>query len=461
MLTTQDPSRTAGIKMRLSDAAHCLAGRWVGADVEFHGAVNDTRKLPAGALYVALPGERFDGHDFVSTARTAGAVAALVGRVVDDPLPQIVVDDPRLALGRLAAAWRGRFSGPLVAITGSNGKTTVKEMVRAILAQNGPTLATIGNLNNDIGAPLTLLRLEPGFHHAAVVEVGANHPGEIAFIAGLACPTVAVVNNAGPAHLEGFGSVAGVAQAKGEIYGALSTDGVAVINADDPHASLWRKLAKGRNLLDFGLTQPAAVSAQIVEVLGAAGGTRIRLYTPVGATELTVPLPGRHNVMNALAATAVALGAGVSLTAVIAGLAVVDGVAGRLRPCPGRNGTQIIDDTYNANPASLRAALEVLATFPGERCLVLGDMAELGPGAVVLHAEVGDLARNLGIEILFGCGSLSREAVSVFGPGAGHYADVGTLVTALEEKLRPGLTVLVKGSRSAGMERVVRLLAAG
>ena len=447
--------------MSLSEAAHCLAGRWIGADVKFHGVVNDTRKLPVGALYVALHGEHFDGHDFVAAARMAGAAAALVGRVVNDPLPQIVVENPRLALGRLAAIWRERFRGPLIAITGSNGKTTVKEMVRAILAQSGPTLATIGNLNNDIGAPLTLLRLEPAFHRAVVVEMGANHPGEIAFLAALARPTVAVVNNAGPAHLEGFGSVAGVAQAKGEIYDALSADGVAIINADDPHASLWRKLTKKRNVLDFGLIQPAAISARILEVLGAAGGTRIRLRTPVGETELTVFLPGQHNVMNTLAAAAAALGAGASLAAVATGLAAVDGVAGRLRPCPGRNGTQIIDDTYNANPASLRAALEVLATFPGKRCLVLGDMAELGPGAAALHAEVGETARKLGIEILLGCGSLSREAVAVFGAGAKHYLDLESLVTALEGQLCPGLTVLVKGSRSAGMERVVRLLATG
>lgn len=444
--------------MKLSEAADGLAGQLIGSDIEFHGVGNDTRKLPAGALYIALSGERYDGHDFVAAARDAGAAAALVGRIVEDPLPQIVVDDPRLALGRLAAAWRGRFSGQLVAITGSNGKTTVKEMVRAILAQDGPTLATIGNLNNDIGAPLTLLRLEPDFHHAAVVEMGANHPGEIAFLAALARPTVAVVNNAGPAHLEGFGSVAGVARAKGEIYSALSAEGVAIMNADDPNAALWRELAGKRQIMDFGFDPKAMISARILEVLKAAGGTCIQLQTPVGTTEFTIPLPGRHNVMNALAATAAALGAGTSLTAVSAGLTSVGGVTGRLRPCRGRNGTRLIDDTYNANPASLHAALEVLATFPGERCLVLGDMGELGERTKALHAEVGETTRKLGIEILLGCGKLAQEAVASFGVGARHYPDVAALVTALEGQLRPNLTILVKGSRSAGMERVVRLL---
>ncbi len=445
--------------MRLSEMADCLSGQWFGTDISFRGATNDTRQLQAGALYVALVGERFDGHSFLAAARHAGAAAALVERLVDDPLPQVVVENTKLALGRLAAIWRNRFRGPLVAITGSNGKTTVKEMVRAILSQEGPTLSTSGNLNNDIGAPLTLLRLEPDIHHAAIIEMGANHPHEIAYLAALAHPTVAVVNNAAPAHLEGFGSLPGVAEAKGEIYCALSADGVAVINADDPFAPRWRTLANGRRVLDFGLTEGALVSARIDEVLGATGGTRLTLQTPLGECELTLPLPGRHNVMNALAATAAALGAGASLASIHAGLVAMRAVPGRLRPCLGRHGAQLIDDTYNANPASLRAALEVLATFPGERCLVLGDMAELGRDAATLHAEAGETARRLGIDTLLGCGPLSQGAVAAFGADARGFADVEHLVTALEKELRPGLTVLVKGSRSAGMDRVVRELA--
>ena len=420
---------------------------------------DDTRKLSPGALYVALRGEHFDGHDFVAAARQTGAAAALVEQRTEDPIPQIVVENTRLALGALAAAWRKRFVGPLVAVTGSNGKTTLKEMIRAILSQEGPTLATSGNLNNEIGAPLTLLRLDPTVHRAAVVELGANHPGEIDFLARLARPTVAVVNNAAPAHLEGFGSLTGVARAKGEIYGALSAEGVAVINADDCYAPLWRTLAGEHKVLEFGLTQEAIISAQIHGHVGATAGTHLTIQTPIGACTLTLPLPGRHNVLNALAATAAALGAGASLASIRAGLAAVDGVSGRLRPCPGRNGAQLIDDTYNANPASLRAALEVLAAVPGERCLVLGDMAELGADTAALHAEAGETARALGIEMLFGCGHFSQKAVSAFGASARNYANVESLVAALEQELRPGLTVLVKGSRSAGMDRVVRLLA--
>ncbi len=461
MHTDQKPQQAAGIQMTLSEAADCLGGRFVGSDVLFRGVSSDTRTLPVGALYVALSGDRFDGHDFITAARHAGAVAALVEHPVEDPIPQVLVDNARLALGTLAAVWRNRFAGPLVAVTGSNGKTTVKEMIRAILAHNGPTLATVGNLNNDIGVPLTLLRLEPSLHRTAVVEMGANHPGEIAYLAALACPTVALVNNAAPAHLEGFGSLRGVAEAKGEIYGALPTGGVAVINADDPHAPLWHSLAKGHSVVTFGINHPAAVSATIQEVLGATQGTRFVLQTPLGACDLTLALPGRHNVLNALAATATAISAGASLEAIRAGLTNVDGVAGRLRPCLGRNGAQLIDDTYNANPASLRAALEVLAAVPGERCLVLGDMGELGPDAATLHAEAGEIARALGIERLLGCGRLSQEAVDAFGSGANHYPAIEPLVAALEKELCPGWTVLVKGSRSAGMDRVVRLLSNG
>jgi len=442
-----------GIRMPLSEAAALLQGKRLGQDVSFFGVSNDTRKMPSGALYVALVGNRFDGHSFVAEAKKAGAVAALVSREVEVPFPQIVVEDTRLALGKLAAAWRTRFTGPLVAITGSNGKTTVKEMTRAIFAQKWKTLSTIGNLNNDIGAPLTLLRLTPGVHQAAIIELGANHPGEIASLTALVKPTVALVNNAGPAHLEGFGSIEGVARAKGEIYQGLSKGGIAVINAEDPQAPLWRAMVS--EYLDFGITSPAIVRATN---LRTDGGTEFTLHCPVGTEDVRISLPGRHNVLNALAAATVALGSGLSLRHISTGLASVTAVSGRLHSYPGRHGARIIDDTYNANPASLRAAIEVLAKLPGERYLVLGDMGELGPSADLLHAEIGEFAKQSGIDFLVACGKLSQETVAAFGEGGLHCAEVASVVAALEPKLHPGVTLLVKGSRSAGMERVVQLL---
>ncbi|CAK0765083.1 D-alanyl-D-alanine-adding enzyme [Gammaproteobacteria bacterium] len=444
-----------GIRMPLSEAASLLQGKRLGQDVSFFGVSNDTRKMPSGALYVALVGDRFDGHAFVAEAKKAGAVAALVSREVKIPFPQIVVKDTRLALGQLATAWRTRFVGPLVAITGSNGKTTVKEMTRAIFAQKWKTLSTMGNLNNDIGTPLTLLRLMPSVHQAAVIELGANHPGEIAYLTALAKPTVALVNNAGPAHLEGFGSVEGVARAKGEIYQGLSKGGIAVINADDPQAPLWRAMTSEHTTLDFGMTASALVRATD---LRTDDGTAFTLHSPLGTEEVRISLPGRHNVLNALAAATVALAAELSLGPISTGLASVTAVSGRLRSYPGRHGVRIIDDTYNANPASLRAAIEVLAKSPGERYLVLGDMGELGPNAPLLHAEIGEFAKQSGIDRLVACGKLSQEAVAAFGEGALHCAEVASVVAVLEPKLHSRVTILVKGSRSAGMERVVQLL---
>lgn len=441
--------------MRLSEAAEVLEARRSGADVRFAGLSTDTRTLAADNLFFALAGPRFDGHDYVERARAAGAAAAAVSRGIDTALPLLQVEDTRLALGRLAAHWRGRFAFPVIGVTGSNGKTTVKEMLAAILGTAGPVLATRGNLNNDIGVPLTLACLAPE-HIGAVIEMGANHPGEIAYLTALARPTVGIVTNAGPAHLEGFGSIAGVARAKGELFAGLADDAVAVINADDAYADLWRGLAGNRRVLSFGLTVDADVSGNYRSV---DGHTRLQLRTPTGETELDLPMPGRHNVLNALGAAAAALAAGADLAAVRRGLESLAPVAGRLQRKRRSDGGIVLDDTYNANPGSLTAAIDVLREAPAPRWLVLGDMGELGPDAAALHAEAGTYAQAAGIDALYCLGELAAQAARSFGPGARAFMDFDELLAALRADLNAEVTLLVKGSRRMGMERVVRALA--
>ncbi len=442
------------IRASLSQVADWAAGRLLGGDGQVQGVSTDTRTLAPGALFVALKGARFDAHELVDAARGAGAAALLVEREVAVPLPQVLVDDTLQALGRLAGAWRRRLAVRVVAVTGSNGKTTVKELCAAILQRAGPTRATQGNLNNHIGVPLTLLALGPE-HRYAVVEMGANHPGEIAYLTRLARPDVALVNNAGPAHLEGFGSVAGVARAKGEIFEGLRAGGVAVFNADDPHSEVWAALTAGRPRLRFGFRSPAEVRGKPGEVPEA-----LRIRTPQGDLQVRLRLQGRHNQSNALAATAAALGAGASLSAVEEGLEGVDAVPGRLTIVPGRGGSWILDDTYNANPASLEAGLETLCAEPGEAWLILGDMGELGAEAVRLHETAGRRARVLGVRRLFAVGALARHAVAGFGPGGRHFDDVEGLSRAVREAIRGGERILVKGSRTMRMERVVAALRA-
>ena len=438
--------------MTLAAAAQVLNGSLRGADARFTGVSTDTRTLARGDLFVALVGPRFDGHVFIAEAASKGAVGALVSR---DPgeavVPLVQVEDTRLALGRLAADWRRQFRMPLVAVTGSNGKTTVKNMIAAILSERGPTLATQGNLNNDIGVPLTLLRLRAGDRYA-VIEMGMNHPGEIDYLTGLARPTVALVNNAAAAHLAGLGSVEAVARAKGEIFAGLAEDGVAVVNADDAYADLWRGLAAPRPILTFGLDRHADVTARYT--LDADGST-IELRTPRGEITMRLPLLGRHNVMNALAASGAALSAGASLADIQAGLEKLKAVSGRLEVKRGVNGARVLDDTYNANPGSLAAGVEVLKSAGGERVLVLGDMGELGEAARDIHRRVGELARQLGIQRLFAVGELTREAVAAFGPGAEHFVSHEALIDRLNQVLRGDMTVLVKGSRLMKMEQVV------
>ncbi|HEY0635247.1 MAG TPA: UDP-N-acetylmuramoyl-tripeptide--D-alanyl-D-alanine ligase [Gammaproteobacteria bacterium] len=446
-----------GIAASFSQVAAWVNGRLAGSDGAFLGAGSDSRTITNGMLFIALRGPNHDGHDHVAAASQRGAAVALVDHPVPVNIPQIIVPDTHAALGQLGASWRKHLGLPLVAITGSNGKTTVKEMTAAILSRAGSTLATRGNLNNDIGVPLTLMRLDDSYRYG-VIEMGANHPGEIDYLVKLTRPQVAVITNAGAAHLEGFGSIEGVARAKGEIYGGLGADGVAVINADDAHAGLWRTMAAQSRVVMFGIDNPADVSAQWQ---GDAHGSHIQLRTPAGNAEVKLAMPGRHNVLNALAATAAALAMGVGLDAVVAGLEGLAPVSGRLQIRNGRNGATIIDDSYNANPVSLRAGIDVLAACKGRRYLALGDMGELGADAERLHAEAGTYARQAGLDAIYATGPLSYQAVQAFGEGGYHFADQQQLISALSPLLNGDVTVLVKGSRSSRMERVAAALTEG
>jgi UDP-N-acetylmuramoyl-tripeptide--D-alanyl-D-alanine ligase len=444
--------------MQLSQAAQILGAKQVGDDVRFASVSTDSRMIERGSLFIALRGENFDGAAFVENAARDGAVAAMVnedGYSGQAPCPVLLVKDTRLALGQLAAHWRAQFDIPLVGLTGSNGKTTVKEMLASILREvtgsADAVLATQGNLNNDIGLPLTLLRLNAG-HRYAVIEMGMNHSGEIEYLSRLANPDVAIINNASGAHLAGLGSVEGVARAKGEIISGLKPAGTAVINADDDYAPLWRSLAQSHAVIDFGLRgYPAVLGKWQPEGYGA----RISVLTPQGEYAAGLQVPGEHNVRNALAATAAAVALGVPLENIASGLERFGGVSGRLQRKQGRNGAVLIDDTYNANPSSMRAALGVLAQAAGKRIFVMGDMGELGADAPRLHAEIGTAARQAGIQRLLALGELSREAVREFGTGAQHFADAESLCEELNKELSTGTTVLVKGSRFMKMERVV------
>jgi UDP-N-acetylmuramoyl-tripeptide--D-alanyl-D-alanine ligase len=450
-----------GFMATLQDAAQAIGGRAEQGAVAYASVGSDSRKIQPGQLFVALRGEKFDGHAFVEECLRNGAAAAMVDErgasTLPAGLPLLVVDDTRLAMGRLAAAWRRQLNMPLAAITGSNGKTTVKEMLANILrtqAGQDHVLATEGNLNNDIGLPLTLLKLR-AHHQFAVAEMGMNHPGEIDYLTHIADPNVALVNNAQAAHLAGLGSVEAVARAKGEIFAGLADAGIAVINADDAFAPLWRELASPHTILSFGLDQPADVSAswQLDQF-----GSDIQIKTPQGETRFHLPVAGLHNVRNALAATSVALAMGIGLATVQAGLESFGGVKGRLQRKSGKGGALVIDDTYNANPASMSAAIEVLAVQPGQKIFVMGDMGELGPEAAEHHTRIGEKARAAGIPQLFALGELSQHAVKAFGAGAQHFDSPEALVKTLEPSLKPDTTVLVKGSRFMHMERVVEMI---
>ena len=439
--------------MRLHEAAQALNAAAVGADLTFTRVVTDSRNLPADCLFVALKGPRFDGHDFVGRALEQGAAAVMVeaGAALSIS-PALVVDNTLLALGRLAAWHRQRLPAKLAAITGSNGKTTVKEMLAAILAAEvgeAAVLATEGNLNNDIGMPLTLLKLTAE-HRYAAIEMGMNHPGEIAYLTQLARPDVALVNNALRAHLEGLGTVEAIARAKGEIYAGLKPDGIALINADDAYADLWLGLADGHQVMRFGFAEHADV-----RILDATP-ERARFASPAGMLEVHLQVPGEHNLRNAAAAITLALALGISSDAIQRGLSGYTGVKGRLQTRPCVLGATLIDDTYNANPDSVLAAIQVLAARPGQRILVLGDMGELGPNALEMHREVGARARAAGIDRLLCLGEMSLNSVEAFGSGGMHFERIEELLAEIECALGPAVTVLVKGSRFMQMERVVQ-----
>ena len=445
---------------RLSEAAAIMAGRLAGADGGFVGASIDSRTIKQGELFFALHGERFDGHAFIAAAAGRGAAGAVVEKTGSSPIPQIFVKESAAALGKLARAWRGRATATVIGVGGSNGKTTSKELLASILAGAGATLATRGNLNNHLGVPLTLLRLEPA-HRFAVIEMGANHPGEIAALAAISRPAIALVTNAGDEHLEGFGDLAGVAAAEGEMFAALGDQGIAVINADDPFQELWQKTARGARLVRFGIDSACEVRATGVQGRIEAGAFATQFTLAIGDAEARVRLnlAGRHNVMNALGAAAAAHAAGVSLPLIAAGLQRVSPVNGRLQLKAGPRGSWLIDDSYNANPSSVRAGIDVLCSLPGEHWLVLGEMAELGTHTEASHTGVGDYARRAGITRLFAIGAAARLAVAAFGARGSWFEDAGRLADAVAAGLDAGVTVLIKGSRVNRLERLVdRLL---
>jgi UDP-N-acetylmuramoyl-tripeptide--D-alanyl-D-alanine ligase len=449
------------MKRTLEEFARACGGRLQGADAAFADVVSDSRTLKRGQLFVALAGPRFDGNDFVAAALKAGAAGALVSRAQPAALPQIVVADTQAALERAARTWRAHFAGPLVGVAGSNGKTTAKEMTATILAQAGDCLATRGNLNNHIGVPLTLMRLSPE-HRFAVIEMGANRPGEVAALVALARPSIGMITNAGAEHLEGFGSLEGVARAEGEMVTGLTAAATAVINADDEFVSLWRESTPAR-VVTFGVHHPADFSAHEVRTSVGAGGfrTHFRLDAPQGSTAIELSLGGAHNVANALAAAAAAASAGATLEHIAAGLAAVHAVPGRLQFKQSKSGAWLIDDSYNANPSSVRAAIEVLASLSGRKWLVLGDMGELGSFAAEAHADIGEFARAQGIERLYATGPLMQRAVDSFGAGARWFGSAAELTAAVDEALRgagPEARLLIKGSRFNRLERVVDAL---
>jgi UDP-N-acetylmuramoyl-tripeptide--D-alanyl-D-alanine ligase len=443
--------------LKLSEVAGPLAGRVLTADCSFDGVSIDSRAIKPGQLFVALAGPRFDGHDYLNDVAAKGAVAALVEReVTNSTLPQLLVKDTRQALGELGALNRAAYSNPVAAITGSSGKTTVKEMLASILRTRGPVLATRGNLNNDLGVPLTLLELAAE-HTAAVIELGASRIGEIAYTVGMTKPHVAVLNNAGTAHVGEFGGPEKIVEAKGEILEGLDADGVAVLNLDDKAFDIWKKRAAGRQVLSFALKDSRADFHASDLDRDARGCPSFKLHSPQGVEHVQLNLLGSHNVANALAAAAAAHALGVSLFGIATGLNAVQPVKGRAVAQLATNGMRVIDDTYNANPASMCAAIDILAGFSGRTVLVLGDIGELGEWAEQGHRDVGAYASGK-VSALYAVGPMMAHAVAAFGEQARHFANQADLIAALGAEHDTNTTILIKGSRSAAMENVVAAL---
>jgi UDP-N-acetylmuramoyl-tripeptide--D-alanyl-D-alanine ligase len=450
------------MKRTLRDAARVSGGELIGEDRPYGCVSTDSRTLKPGALFVALRGPNFDGAAFVQAAASQGAIGALVERAIPGALPQVVVPDTQRALSELARNWRADFSLPVVAVAGSNGKTTAKEMTAAILARMGLCMATHGNLNNHIGVPVTLMRLEAS-HRSAVIEMGANRIGDVAELMRVAQPTVGLITNAGAEHLEGFGNLDGVAKGEGETVACLKPEGTAIINADDAYAGYWRANSGAKRIVSFGVHHAADFAAKNI-FQGIERGefaTRFTLACPLGERAIMLKAGGAHNVGNALAAAAAASAAGASLEDIALGLADFRAVSGRLQLKAGTRGSWIIDDSYNANPSSVRAGLEVLRSLSGVTWLVLGDMAELGESSQDSHAHIGSYARDCGVKRMFAVGPLSSRAVETFGSGGEWFADSDSLTRRLQAELSPGVTVLIKGSRINRLERVVQALSGG
>ena len=440
------------IELNLQTCADAMDAKLMGKDISFSSVSIDTRTLKEGDLFIALIGQRFDAHEKIDQSVIDKAAGLVVQRQCAQNASQLIVEDTLLALGNIARQWRQKITVPLIAITGSNGKTTVKEMLASILRQCGNVFATQGNLNNEVGMPLSLLSVTDQ-HDYVVLELGANHAGEIAYLNKIAQPAVALINNAGPSHLEGFGSLQGVANAKGEIYSTLSPEGTAVVNCDDAFYAQWRETIDTRSCIGFGFDVKADVRGESNEqddfIIHHAGQSVL----------VQLPLPGQHNRMNALAAAAAAIAIGISLDDIVKGLEAIEAVKGRLNKKQNALGVVVFDDSYNANPASLQAGLAVLVESAAERrWCVLGDMNELGGNAAKLHQEMGGKAQAMGVDNLLAVGQFAADTVRGFGEKAQAFESVDTLVAALNAQLQKGDCVLVKGSRSARMERVVAAL---
>lgn len=445
------------IPVSLKTLAEITGGTLHGSDLTLNDVTTDTRKVTAGSLFVALVGERFDAHDFAGEAIANGAQALLVSKHLPVPMPQVVVEDTRIAFGRLGAWVRQQSTARVVALTGSSGKTSVKEMTAAILRQCGEMLYTAGNLNNDYGVPMTLLRLTAE-HQYAVIELGANHQGEIAYTTDLVKPESALVNNLAAAHLEGFGSLAGVAKAKGEIFQGLPAHGIAILNAESNDWPNWQSTLQDKTVWRFS-PQAAECDFSASDIRIAQDGTHFVMNTPRGTAEIVLPLPGRHNIANALAAAALALSVDAPLSAVQQGLKNLQSVPGRLFPVRLSAHQLLLDDSYNANVGSMTAAVQVLSEMPGYQVLVAGDMAELGKETEKCHREIGEAAREAGLDRVLTCGKFSHFISESSGVGE-HFSDKTALTERLRELLsqHSEITVLIKGSRSAAMEQVVQSL---
>ncbi|MCH8174270.1 MAG: UDP-N-acetylmuramoyl-tripeptide--D-alanyl-D-alanine ligase [Proteobacteria bacterium] len=447
--------------MTLSLLVEELGGELTGADLEFSCLSTDTRTLARGSLYLALAGNNFDGDEFVTDAAEKGACAAVVSRELESTIPTLRVVDTHVALGKISALNRKRSRAKVIALTGSQGKTTVKEMLGAILSAAGETLITQANLNNTIGVPLTLLDLEPG-HDYAVIEMGANTAGEIGFSAGLTQPDIALITNASAAHIEGFGSLEGIVSAKGEIIDALGAQGLLILNADDAHVHDWIRRAGSRRTVLFSTDrgrENADYSCSDI-ARGAGGRVSFNLITPMGQRRIAIKLLGVHNVANSVAAAATAIEAGASLDQVESGLASLQPVLGRMHPMVGVNDSCLIDDSYNASPSSFRAAIDVLGSCSGLRFLIAGDMKEMGKASESAHSAVGEYAAKAGIDKLWAVGEQSEFTVKAFGAGGRHFSKMGELMTACQDIASSDVTFLVKGSRGAGMDAVVDVLRA-